>query len=75
LKDLLRNPAGNVLVIFGDQDEFTGISRYDAWVKELGREGGPLKVVSIHDATHFWTGKGRELQGVVEGWLTSFDSK
>lgn len=60
LNALLRDPRANVLVVYGDQDEFTGDSSYDAWVEGLKAEAkeedsAALKVVKIEGATHFWT--------------------
>ncbi|KAJ3996522.1 Alpha/Beta hydrolase protein [Lentinula boryana] len=35
LRDLLRSERSNVLVVYGDRDEFTSVERYERWGKEL----------------------------------------
>ncbi|KJA19450.1 hypothetical protein HYPSUDRAFT_143778 [Hypholoma sublateritium FD-334 SS-4] len=68
LRNLVQHPDSNVLVIFGDQDEFTSIAKYRTWASELG--GSNLEIREIPNASHFWHGRsGRELQGIVSRWL------
>lgn len=68
LRNLVEHPESNVLVIFGDQDEFTSIAKYRVWASELG--GSNLEIREISNASHFWHGRsGRELQGIVSRWL------
>lgn len=71
LQELIRNPTSNILIMYGDQDEFTGASSYENWRKELEHEGSErLKVVEIKGASHFWRGRqGRELVETVKQWL------
>jgi len=78
LKALLQNPRSNVLILYGDRDEFTGIGSYEAWTEELRRDagqgtgdaGGRLQVGFVKGATHFWErSKARIMQQIVEQWL------
>ncbi|KAI0789879.1 alpha/beta-hydrolase [Abortiporus biennis] len=60
LNNLLSNKRADVLVVFGDHDEFTGEESYDTWAEDLKRqvqgEGkGHLQIVKVEGATHFWT--------------------
>lgn len=80
LKALVQNPRSNVLILYGDRDEFTGTDSYDAWVKELQRDvgrctgdtGGRLQVGFVEGATHFWEHrKAQIMQQIVEQWLDS----
>jgi hypothetical protein len=74
LNRLIQNPAANVLIIYGSQDEFTGETSYDAWRNELeGVNGeGLLRVVKVENATHFWRGRSaEELRLVITQWLPS----
>ncbi|KAJ7178569.1 Alpha/Beta hydrolase protein [Mycena crocata] len=54
LEQLLHNPAANVLVVFGDSDEFTSVGRYRTWRGTLEAEGGKLDCVEVAGGTHFW---------------------
>ncbi|KAF4597357.1 hypothetical protein EYR40_007809 [Pleurotus pulmonarius] len=72
LKELVDNPASNVLIIFGDQDEFTGVSNYDEWAKSLSSETrtGALKVVKVEGGSHFWRGRANNtMQNEIDHWL------
>lgn len=67
LETLVEHPESNVLVIFGDRDEFTSQYKYETWASGLK---GNVKVVQVKDASHFWSGQsGRELGEVVGKWL------
>jgi uncharacterized protein len=37
LEQLVTQPSARVLILFGDSDEFTSISSYQAWVDKLER--------------------------------------
>ncbi|KAF5372747.1 hypothetical protein D9615_010095 [Tricholomella constricta] len=57
LKELIQNVDSNVLIIYGDRDEFTGVSKYRGWRQSLEEEsGGQLRIVEIERASHFWRG-------------------
>jgi len=74
LQDLLRDSRSNVLVIYGNRDEFTSDSRYGRWVEELkkDRTEDRLRVVRVEGANHFWGGRfGPELAGIISDWLPS----
>ncbi|KAH7912039.1 Alpha/Beta hydrolase protein [Hygrophoropsis aurantiaca] len=74
LSSLLRDPNANVLVMFGEDDEFTSKTKYHAWVKSLEQQvlsGTTMKVVSVPGASHFW-GSGeasRLLEETIGNWL------
>ena len=68
LEALVQHPDSNVLVIFGDQDEFTSQSKYATWASGLK---GNVKTVEVKDASHFWSGRsGYELAEIVNKWLS-----
>ncbi|PCH42053.1 alpha/beta-hydrolase [Wolfiporia cocos MD-104 SS10] len=79
LRALVRDPQANVLILYGNQDEFTSDDAYGAWAAQLstdctgdaGAAGGKLQVVRVEDATHFWRGEDveRRLVDTVEVWL------
>lgn len=60
LESLLRDPRSNVLVVYGDRDEFTGVENYDAWANSLraisDRHGGKecLEIAKVDGGNHFW---------------------
>ena len=69
LEKLVRDRDSNVLVVHGDEDEFTSISKYRQWSGELGSQ---TTVFVIAGGTHFWRGSaGDEMQRVVIGWLSA----
>ncbi|PIL35461.1 hypothetical protein GSI_02188 [Ganoderma sinense ZZ0214-1] len=65
LRTLVDDPRSNVLVVYGDDDNFTAVQSYDSWVASL-RENpadrpdassstqGKLDVVKVAGASHFW---------------------
>ncbi|KAM5537244.1 hypothetical protein V8D89_009177 [Ganoderma adspersum] len=63
LKSLVDDPGSNVLVIYGDDDNFTTAESYDSWVTSLRKvpadrpdasTEGKLEVVKVAGASHFW---------------------
>ncbi|KAL6301357.1 alpha/beta-hydrolase [Sparassis latifolia] len=77
LQALIQDPHSNVLILFGDDDEFTDSESYETWSKSLLEVSGAngverrLKVVKIDGATHFWRegDAARRLMDIVEKWL------
>ncbi|KAJ6544777.1 Alpha/Beta hydrolase protein [Mycena vulgaris] len=69
---LLRDPAADVLLVFGDGDEFTSAARYRAWRGVLeGSGAGKLECAEVVGGTHFWRGAdGDELVEIVSRWLS-----
>ncbi|KZV64872.1 alpha/beta-hydrolase, partial [Peniophora sp. CONT] len=66
LEELVRRPDSRVLFVFGDRDEFTGVSSYEKWLAALqdlpsvdaaAPNGSRLKVVRVDGASHFWGGR------------------
>ena len=80
LQSLVNDPRSNVLIIYGDNDNFTTVESYDAWVASLrdvhpvGKAApsrGKLEVVKVRGASHFWREEEAvdRLIEVVRGWL------
>ena len=68
LNELLQHPESDVLMVHGNQDEFTSRARYKEW--ESGLHGN-IQIVEIDNATHFWRGRfGQQLVEAVKNWLT-----
>jgi uncharacterized protein len=77
LAELVQNPDSRILIVYGDQDEFTSIERYDAWAAELEalpgtNTSGHLQVSKVAGASHFWRGEAAEhLISTVSSWIAS----
>lgn len=73
LESLLHDANSNILVLFGDQDEFTTIESYTAWIAQLEKYSGDpnrLKVQRIDGGTHFWLqDKAEAMLQAVGQWL------
>jgi len=72
LSGLLASYTSDVLVVYGDSDEFTSVTRYETWVAELqAKAEGRLQVKVIEDADHFWRWKRHMgvLRDVIGKWL------
>ncbi|KAH9944820.1 Alpha/Beta hydrolase protein [Amylocystis lapponica] len=58
LRALIKSRDAHVLVLYGDQDEFTPVESYDVWAATLQDEAndaeGSLQVVKVEGGTHFW---------------------
>ncbi|EKM58528.1 uncharacterized protein PHACADRAFT_53580, partial [Phanerochaete carnosa HHB-10118-sp] len=59
LNTLVQDPRANVFIIYGDQDEFTSVESYDAWIESLRHENegdgkARLQTSRIEGANHFW---------------------
>ncbi|KAJ3863126.1 Alpha/Beta hydrolase protein [Lentinula novae-zelandiae] len=69
LQELIRSQDSNVLIIYGDQDEFTSAKSYESWAKELQGQRG-LSLLCRSGASHFWRGRhGVWLSEVTGKWL------
>ncbi|KAJ3798990.1 Alpha/Beta hydrolase protein [Lentinula aff. detonsa] len=85
LRELLRSEHSNVLVVYGDGDEFTSAKSYESWGKELtelrkgldvhlsveqGQEQSRLTLCCRPGASHFWRGRhGVWLAEAVGKWV------
>ncbi|KAI6147031.1 Alpha/Beta hydrolase protein [Pisolithus thermaeus] len=74
LDNLLCQSHANVLVIYGEQDNFTSRAKYDVWARSLRKtsEGkAKLEVVSVAEADHFWRSSSARttLKQTLENWL------
>lgn len=73
LRTLVESPDSRVLVVYGDQDEFTGYDRYKRWSDMLQSYAHAcnvahrLTVAFIPDGSHFW--RGNRLVEAVGSWL------
>jgi len=72
LQALVRDPHSNVLIIYGDCDEFTGDTRYATWIGELQKQRNTvnLQVARVEGANHFWVGRSIEdLSQIIAEWV------
>ncbi|EJF64864.1 alpha/beta-hydrolase [Dichomitus squalens LYAD-421 SS1] len=77
LQSLINEPRSNILIIYGDDDNFTTAESYDAWVASLrdapstAPSRGKLEVVKVQGASHFWREDDAvdRLVDVVHDWL------
>ncbi|KAG1747046.1 Alpha/Beta hydrolase protein [Suillus paluster] len=74
LRDLLCNPDARLLIIYGDNDEFTRKSKYDEWVDTLRRTDdlkATFDVVQVMNANHFWQSHDARiaLEQAVDSWI------
>ncbi|KAF8896619.1 Alpha/Beta hydrolase protein [Infundibulicybe gibba] len=61
LQELTNNSDANILVLYGDRDEFTAASKYETWATELRNNA----------TTKNLTGQsGRSLTGKIREWLS-----
>ncbi|KAI0671843.1 alpha/beta-hydrolase [Trametes maxima] len=76
LQNLVNHPKSNVLVVYGDNDNFTPVGSYDAWAAALQgldtSRRGNVKIVKIKNASHFWRESEavNNLVNVVRDWAT-----
>lgn len=78
LNGLLHDLRSNILVVYGDRDEFTSVENYDAWAEALRREtsageAGTLQIAKVGGANHFWNDQtAREtLLRTIRDWVPS----
>ncbi|PFH52917.1 hypothetical protein AMATHDRAFT_73753 [Amanita thiersii Skay4041] len=72
LEELAREERSNILIIYGDSDEFTGATKYREWAAMVEREGGGrVSVVAVEGGSHFWAGEGgAEMGKAICDWLS-----
>ena len=65
-----------LLVLYGDHDQFTGVAKYEAWVKSLQEVGNfpnentVFAESKIEGGDHFWRGEALDHMLIeVEKWL------
>ncbi|KAK7454603.1 hypothetical protein VKT23_011355 [Stygiomarasmius scandens] len=69
LKDLTSHPESNVLIIHGDQDEFTSKIAYEKWVLDI--RSPHTRVIQVPGGSHFWRGTdGDRLMDEIQTWLS-----
>ncbi|KAF8556187.1 alpha/beta-hydrolase [Imleria badia] len=57
LTSLLRDVRARLLIVHGDQDDFTSYSQYDTWTESLKTTQGvqaQLRIGTVAGAGHFW---------------------
>lgn len=70
LNKLISDPRSNVLIVYGDQDEFTAVETYEGWVAELRTNDREFRAELVQGATHFWTSRsGQRLREIVKSWV------
>ena len=71
LEELVRDECANILVVYGDRDEFTGVEQYRSWTEGLQRDGGDrVRVAEVVSGSHFWQGhSGEQLEELMGEWL------
>jgi uncharacterized protein len=70
LRNLAENKHANVLILYGDRDQFSGEGKLDTWSQGLQEKGGKIEVCKIKGADHFWHGRAADrLLEVVGKWL------
>lgn len=71
LKQLLQEVDSNVLVLYGDQDQFTSLRNYEQWTASLkGIAKGQFLAHMVANTDHFWKDTGGEqLCLVISQWL------
>ena len=78
LSILLKETSSRVLIVYGDQDEFTSAQSYTNWVEQLRDDTGGgqnLRVETVRGASHFWAASRRDMETllqVVDNWLTQW---
>ncbi|CAE6427438.1 unnamed protein product [Rhizoctonia solani] len=84
LSQLVHNPQARVLILFGDKDQFTGISNYQSWADNLQRvqhsstseavPNGIVQAKMIPGADHFWRGRfNQQMTEAIINWLEKDD--
>lgn len=82
LQNLVTHPKSDVLILYGENDQFTKAAKYEGWVKTLEtaaakvgcgrRTGGTGKVAvqTLQNGDHFWQGPiMRDLRKSIAEWL------
>ncbi|SAL96903.1 hypothetical protein [Absidia glauca] len=77
LNELMTAPTNNephpaLLLIFGDQDQFTSMHAYQSWVKTINCDTAKSTVVEGVD--HFWMDKEPQLLEHIYTWLSTIPS-
>ena len=71
LLNLIQDQRSRVLVLYGDQDQFTSLQKYEQWVGKLKNDArGQLSTIKVEGGDHFWHGPaGEEMSIAVGRWL------
>jgi hypothetical protein len=72
LATLIEATNTRVLYVYGDSDQFTGVSKYRNWVRENRLVAIPTWTVrEVDEIDHFWIGDGMEqaLLVVLADWV------
>jgi alpha/beta superfamily hydrolase len=77
VNELMSAPTNNephpaLLLVFGDQDQFTSMNAYQSWVKTIKSDTAKSTVVEGVD--HFWMDKEPQLVEHIYSWLSSIPS-
>src|SRR3954470_1007812 len=72
LKNLLSSPSTKVLLIFGDSDQFTRLSKYRQWIKDNNvLENERWSIVELNGGDHFFANQQMEdyLIDAIQQWV------
>ncbi|KAF8318380.1 alpha/beta-hydrolase, partial [Clavulina sp. PMI_390] len=76
LKELINSPGADVLVLYGEHDQFTKKEKYTTWANGLldmtPIPNPKLQIEVVPEADHFWRSKSstiRAARAIVENWL------
>ncbi|KAI5477416.1 alpha/beta hydrolase, N-terminal domain protein [Pseudohyphozyma bogoriensis] len=66
-----RVATNDVLAVFGDEDNFSGVGKLRAWSEGLGEGTERFKSVEVEGADHFWREREVKMRllGEVREWL------
>lgn len=72
---LVSNSTAHILLIYGDQDQFTAEGKFDSWSRNLEEKGQEaVTVQKVAGADHFWHGRAMNtLEEVLASWLKSIE--
>jgi len=72
LQKLLQEPEAHILIVYGNQDQFTAVQKYDKWVLDLKKNNkANLTTLKIDGGDHFWgSAASNELCEAVANWLS-----
>ncbi|KAG8716625.1 hypothetical protein FRC08_009121 [Ceratobasidium sp. 394] len=78
LRQLVQDARANVLIMYGDRDQFTAINKYSAWAAGFQSADGEaatgvtadVVVKMVPGADHFWRGPfNRHMKATIMDWL------
>ncbi|CAO3654249.1 unnamed protein product [Cunninghamella echinulata] len=76
VKQLIQENLHPVLLIYGDQDQFTSEKSYQSWINIIlsdkdHQDYNNIQYKKIDDVDHFWFGNENRLINDINSWITS----